>query len=181
MTDDELNLEDKRLVAEAKKDLRAFNALYIKYLQPVYRYSLSRIGSKVEAEEAVSQTFLAALVAFPRYRDDGRFAAWLFSIARRKTLDHFRRVKGTIELTDNFPAMDKDLQVQVEQRDHNRLLANLVQALPEDEQELLRLRYAADLNFAEIGKLTNLTPDAAKKRLYRLLDRLHIQLEGSND
>ena len=181
MTEDDLNIEDKRLVAEAKKDLRAFNALYIKYLQPVYRYALSRIGSRVEAEEAVSQTFLAALEAFPRYRDDGRFAAWLFSIARRKSADHFRRAKRTIELTDNFPAMDKDLQVQVEQRDRKRLLANLVQALPEDEQELLRLRYAATLNFAEIGKLTNLTPDAAKKRLYRLLDRLHIQLEGSND
>ncbi len=181
MTDNDQNIEDRRLVADAKKDIRAFNALYLKYIQPVYRYAYSRIGTRAEAEEAVSQTFLAAMEAFPRYRDDGRFAAWLFSIARRKTLDHFREAKRTIDLTDNLPSMEKDLQLLVEQRDHKTRLTALLHTLPEDEQELLRLRYAAALNFAEIGKLTNLSPDAAKKRLYRLLDRLHIQLEGSND
>jgi RNA polymerase sigma-70 factor, ECF subfamily len=181
MTDYDPNMEDQRLVAEAKKDIRAFNALYLKYVQPVYRYAFSRIGTRAEAEEAVSQTFLAALEGFPRYREDGRFAAWLFSIARRKTMDHFRGSKRTATLVDNLPSKERDLQWLVEQRDHKTRLTALLQALPEDEQELLRLRYAATLDFAEIGKLTNLSPDAAKKRLYRLLDRLHIQLEGPND
>ena len=50
--------------------------------------------------------------------------------------------------------MEKDLQLQVEQRDRTKRLATLLQTLPEDDQELLRLRYAAALNFAEIGTLT---------------------------
>lgn len=181
MTDNDPNIEDQRLVADAKKDIHAFNALYLKYVQPLYRYALSRIGTKEEAEEAVSQTFLAALEGFPHYRDDGRFAAWLFSIARRKTADHFRGSKRTTDLVENLPSMEKDLQMQMEQQDHKTHLTALLHALPDEEQELLRLRYAADLNFAEIGKITNLSSDAVKKRLYRLLDRLHIQLEGSND
>ena len=181
MTDNDPIMEDQHLVAEAKKDIRAFNALYLKYVQPLYRYTLSRIGTKVEAEEAVSQTFLAALEGFPNYRDDGRFAAWLFSIARRKTADHFRSSKRTADLAENLPSIEMDLQMQAEQHDHKTHLTALLHTLPEEEQELLRLRYAANLNFDEIGKLTSLTPDAAKKRLYRLLDRLHIQLEGSND
>ena len=90
MTEIDQNTEDSRLVADAQKDLRAFNALYLKYVNPVFRYALSRIGARPEAEDATAQTFLAALEGFGRYRDDGRFAAWLFGIARRKTLDHFR-------------------------------------------------------------------------------------------
>lgn len=181
MTEFDQNTEDSRLVEDAQKDLRAFNALYLKYVTPVFRYSLSRIGARPEAEDATAQTFLAALEGFGRYRDDGRFAAWLFCIARRKTLDHLRDAKRTVGLSESLPSMEKDLQLQVEQRDHKTHLTALLQTLPEDDQELLRLRYAAALNFAEIGKLTHLSLDAAKKRLYRLLERLHIQLEGSND
>ncbi len=181
MTDDPMITEDSRLVAEAQKDLRAFNALYLKYIQPVYRYALSRIGARAEAEDAAAQTFLAALEGFGRYRDDGRFAAWLFAIARRKTLDAFRGAKRTVDLPESLPSLEKDLPGQVEQRDHAAMLAAALRALPEEEQELLRLRYAAVLNFSEIGKLTGISPDAAKKRLYRLLERLHHQMEGSND
>ena len=179
MTD--TNTEDHHLVAEVKKDPRAFNSLYLKYVQPVYRYALSRIGSRAEAEDAVSQTFLAALEGFPRYRDDGHFAAWLFAIARRKTIDHFRGTGRTTDLTDSYPSMEKDLFLQVEQHDRLAKLTSAILALPEADQELLRFRYAAELNFAEIGKLTHLSPDAAKKRLYRLLDRLRSRLEEYND
>jgi RNA polymerase sigma-70 factor (ECF subfamily) len=65
--------------------------LYSLYAQPVYRYIYSRIRSVPEAEDVTAQTFLAALEHFPMYRHDGCFASWLFSIARSKTMDYFRR------------------------------------------------------------------------------------------
>jgi RNA polymerase sigma-70 factor (ECF subfamily) len=181
MTEDDQNIEDKRLVAEAKQDLRAFNALYIKYLQPVYRYSLSRIGTSNEAEEAVSQTFLAALEGFSHYRDDGRFAAWLFSIARRKSADHFRRVQRNTVLSDTLPSQDADPLLQVEKWDRKKRLTLLINALTTDEQELLRLRFAAGLSFSQIAAILKENQGAVKKRLYRLLDKLHVKLEDNND
>ena len=88
MDDENLKIEEDRLVSNARKDIREFNALYLKYVQPVFRYHYSRIGSQTEAEDATAQTFLSVLEGFDRYRHEGHFAAWLFAIARRKAMDH---------------------------------------------------------------------------------------------
>jgi RNA polymerase sigma-70 factor (ECF subfamily) len=82
--------EEAGLVAAAKRDPRAFEQLYRLYVQPIFRYIYSRIGSLPEAEDATAQTFLAALEAFDHYHHDGHFAAWLFAIAHWKAADHFR-------------------------------------------------------------------------------------------
>jgi len=181
MTDETLKTEEALLIGNTRKDMRKFNALYLKYIQPVYRYALSRIGSRAEAEDAAAQTFLAALEGFPRYRDNGHFAAWLFSIARRKTMDHFRYFSRHTELQDSTPSNDEDILQQAERKDRLAGLMAQVRSLSPDEQELLRLRYAAELSFAEIGILLKRNEDTVKKRLYRTLERLHIQLEESND
>lgn len=181
MTDDTLKTEEARLIADARADISQFNALYLKYVQPVFRYALSRIGSQPEAEDATAQTFLSALEGFARYRDDGHFGAWLFGIARRKTADHFRDARRHTVLPDSTPSNDEDLLQQAERKDRLAGLMDKVSGLPAEEQELLRLRYAAGLSFAEIGKLLNRNEDAVKKRIYRTLERLHIQLEGSNE
>jgi RNA polymerase sigma factor (sigma-70 family) len=60
-------------------------------------------------------------------------------------------------------------------------LSQLIRALPEGERELLRLRYLAELSFREIALAVNKNEDAVKKSLYRLLERLQVQLEVSND
>src|SRR5512146_368544 len=79
------------LALEAKTDASAFGRLYNLYVQPVYRYLLSRVGSTHEAEDLTSQTFIAAYEALPKYKERGLFAAWLFRIARSKMNDQFRK------------------------------------------------------------------------------------------
>lgn len=64
--------------------------LYLLYAQPVFRYLYSRIRNIPEAEDAIAQTFLAALEQIPK-KHDGYFASWLFSIARNKAMDYFRK------------------------------------------------------------------------------------------
>lgn len=181
MTEIKPKSDDQDLVAEAKKDLRAFKAIYQKYVQPVYRYTLSHTGRQEEAEDATAQTFLAALEAFARYRDDGRFAAWLFTIARRKAMDALRGRGKTTVLDEEFPAPEKDVLREVEQRERRVGLAKMLSRLNADEQELLRLRFAAGLNFSEIAGAMRLKQDAVKKRYYRLLNQLQERMEGSHD
>lgn len=181
MTDENLKTEEERLIANARVNKREFNALYLKYVQPVFRYHLSRIGSRAEAEDATAQTFLSALEGFARYRHEGHFAAWLFSIARHKAADHFRSNGRFTDLKDSIPSAEVDL---LQQSVHNDQLAAVMQKvhdLPAVEQELLRLRYAAGLSHAEIGNVLHLSQDAVKKRIYRTLERLQLQLEESNE
>ena len=93
-------VDESRMVLEAKQDPNAFEELYLTYVQPVYRYIYSRLGSVPEAEDITAQTFLAAFEAFGKYRHEGYFAAWLFSIAHNKSTDHFRKVRICMPIED---------------------------------------------------------------------------------
>jgi RNA polymerase sigma factor (sigma-70 family) len=186
MTENTLNLtldrqEDERLVHAAQADARAFEGLYLRYVKQVYRYLYSRIGSQADAEDATAQTFLSALEGFGHYRHEGFFGAWLFGIARRKVADHFRQSGNLQFLPEELPDLDPDLLQQTVSSERMHELQTLLLELDEDEQELLRLRYAAQLGFGEIAQLMGRNEDALKKSLYRLLDRLHSRLEDSND
>lgn len=170
-----------QIIAAAKKDPRAFGELFLLYAQPVFRYLYSRIGSYPDAEDATAQTFLAALERFPQYRHNGYFASWLFTIARNKAMDHFRRQRREASLDEaECAAADDNMIQQVIQAEGTAALSRFICALPEDEQELIRLRYVAELSYSEIGYLLGQKEDTVKKTLYRLLARLKVQLENSH-
>ncbi len=172
--------DEAQAVAAAKAgEAEAFARLYRQYVRPIYRYHYSRVGDVADAEDLTSRTFLAAIEALPRYRHHGRFAAWLFSIAHRKAMDHFRsrRAQPGLEqalINDDGP----DPAGQVIQMQSLEHLRRRVDGLSGEQQELLRLRYVADLSFAEIGEALGKSEDAAKKAVYRLLAALQERMEA---
>ena len=169
-------------IAAAKKDLSAFDALYRGHVNAVYRYLYSRVGNAKDAEDLTAQTFLAALEAFPRYKHKGQFAAWLFSIARNKTIDHFRVPDRQADLGNAEQlTQGSDLLQQAVKTERIAALKALIQSLPEDERELLRLRFVAELPFGEIGAVLKRKPDTVKKSLYRLLARMQAELEEDHE
>lgn len=170
------------LIAAAKSDPAAFGALYDSYVQPLFRYLYSRTGVLPVAEDITSQTFLAALEGIARYRHDGHFSAWLFTIARRKTADYFRQQKGQVPLDETHQGkVDSDLLQNTIRTEKVDALAKLISVLSEDERELISLRYVAALKFREIASILGRSEDAVKKSLYRLLARLKSQLEETNE
>ncbi len=166
------------LVRSAKHDLTQFAALYDRHVQSIYRYIYSRVGSQAQAEDITSQTFLAAMEALSSYREQGHFRAWLFTIARRKIADHYRQRKPESSLDGReVQANTSDPLQKVIRKEAFAELHAMIGELTEFECELIRLRYVAELPFAEIGRLVGKSEGAAKKALYRLLDRL--QTEGT--
>ena len=166
------------LAVEAKTDPVAFGRLYDHYVQPVYRYIYSRVGSTHEAEDITSQTFMAAYESLGRYRARGQFSAWLFRIARSKMNDHFRRSRREVGLEAAGEMLEREdsLGALIRAEELSRIRF-LIQKLNEEEQDLIRLRYVADLSFAEIADLLGKREDAVKKSVYRLLERLKGQME----
>ena len=82
---------DRSLVEGARRDPAQFDALYRKYLAQVYAYALYELADHHAAEDATERTFLRALAALPRFREQARpadgpeasmFRVWLFRIAR---------------------------------------------------------------------------------------------------
>jgi len=170
-----------QIIAATRQDPQVFGELYSLYAQLVFRYLYSRMGSVPEAEDATAQTFLAALERFPKYRHDGYFASWLFSIARNKAIDYFRKRRNETSFDEaEFIPADASMIQQVIKTERMATLSKLIRTLSEEEQELIRLRYIAELGFADIGHLLRKKEDTVKKTLYRLLARLKVQLEDSH-
>lgn len=166
------------LVAAAQRDLTAFDGLYQAYAEKVFRYLYSRVGDRHEAEELTAQTFLAAIEKFASYRHRGHFAAWLFSIARNKAVDSFRRNKHLGDLADAeaLPA-ESDLLADLADREQAAAIRRHIAQLPPEQIELLRLRYVAGLQFSQMAALLGRTEAAVKKSVYRCVGRLQRQLE----
>lgn len=174
-------IDELGLIQAARKDVRKFSELYNLYVDRVYRYLFSRLGNVQDAEDITSQTFLTAFEAFDRYRQDGHFASWLFTIARNKAMDHFRGKKKFL-VTHESPEIPVRYDpisdvIRVEQF---IALKNIILTLPEVEQELLRLRFVAEMSFPEIAHLLHRKEDAVKKSTYRILANLQSRLEDSN-
>ncbi len=170
---------EAELIQAARQDRRAFGELYKLYVDRVFRYLYSRMGSVPEAEDITAQTFLAALESFDRFRGDGHFAAWLFTIARNKAMDHYRKAKKSAPIEDvsQLPAKDDPLYTAVIQSEESARLAAIIRQLPDDERQLLQLRFLAEMTYGEMGHFLNRSEQAVKKSTYRLLARLQSQLE----
>jgi RNA polymerase sigma-70 factor (ECF subfamily) len=165
--------------SQEKKD---YAALYQAYIRSVYRYLFSRVRNVKDAEDLTAQVFLEALEGLPSFRY-GYFPSWLFGIARRKTADYFRKrwPEVTIEDVDDFPGSARDPLRDVIQSEDILRLGEQINQLKEADKELLRLRFVAELSFPQIGSVLDKNPEAVKKQVYRLLDRLKNQLERDHD
>lgn len=203
LTTDRIDQESDeiKIIKAVRQNPEAFGELYGLYVEKVFRYLYSRIGNVHEAEDATSQTFLAAFETFGRFRQDGHFASWLFTMARNKAMDHFRERKKSVSLDDveeisapgtRAPYRNRDYIAGtgttsvddplygVIQSEQSAALSKLILALPEEDRELLRLRFLAGMSFPEIAYLLHRNEEAVKKSIYRLLARLHSQMEVSN-
>jgi RNA polymerase sigma-70 factor (ECF subfamily) len=173
--------DEPTLVRLAQTDTQAFGALYDLYVQRVYRYCYYRTNSESEAEDLTAQIFLAALEGMPRYKQNGYFAGWLFSIARKKVADYHRR-RPHLSLEEvTLPPIQTDLAIEVETSQRREHLKQLIQTLGEEERELIHLRYVAELSFAEIANVLHRKEEAVKKTLYRLIARLKSRLEADHE
>jgi RNA polymerase sigma-70 factor (ECF subfamily) len=183
MTDeiDWVEINEPALVEAAWHDPDAFAVLYRHYLTPLYRYLLSRLNNVHDAEDLTEQVFIEAmggLVNF-QYKKGGCFAAWLFTIARRRLVDFYRRHEDSP--LDDLPSPEPSLLPVIEKGEDMQQLGRLLARLDEKDRELLRLRFSAGLSFAEIGLIDARSEAAAKMALYRILDFLRAHWEDEND
>lgn len=177
-----MKMQEIELIEQARQDPRTFGGVYDRYVQPIYRYVFNRTGNTADAEDITSQIFLAALEGIRKYRDNGYFAAWLFAIARRKVVDHYRSHRNQVNLDEvPFTLLAEDnMDENLIQNQRRAALQKVIQGLPERDKEILRLRYLAELNFADIARLLKHSESATKKAFYRLIAHIQNQLEVSN-
>lgn len=165
-------------VRETWRNPKAFGKLYKLYVHRIFGYLFSKVQNVQEAEDLTAQTFLAAFESLDCLRNENYFSSWLFTIARHKAMDHFRKQKILEPLQEEMVTSKKgDPLSGAIRSEQARAVFVLIQGLPEKDQELLRLRFVAELSFPEIARIVHKNPEAVKKSTYRLLAKLKEKLE----
>ena len=172
--------EEVHCIPESRATAIAFADAYECYLDRVYAYLRARSGSVEDAADLTQQVFLQAFEAFSRFRGgDDQVAAWLFRIARNLLSNHLRRHRDTItwDVVPEALQPRTDYAIDAGLLRHEALLPLrvLLRALKPDMQELLALRFTAQLTVPEIAAVIGKSEAATSKQLSRALARLKEQ------
>ncbi len=161
-------------------DRTALAQLYTRYRVRLYGYCLRLVGSSVEAEDAVHETFLKISDGALSLTAIGAFKTWLFRIARNEALMIVRRNHGHPSVEpDGLMDETTPLQILVA-KDQTEVVRNGLGRLRVEYRDALLLREFEGLSYAEIALVTDSTVDAVKSRIFKARKALQRDLERWN-
>ena len=164
--------ERKRLIALVELarsgDKDAFGMLYDHYHVSVYRFVYYRVGSVQLAEDLTGETFFRALRSMNGFRWQGRdFGAWLMTIARNLTTDHFKSGRSRLEqTTEDMSTLDTETEgpeSSVLAHLTNEALLRALRELPQDQQDCLVMRFLQGMSIAETAAVLGRSDGAVKQ------------------
>ena len=143
----ETELSDSELIkAFGEGDHAAFETLYHRYRRQLYGFLSTLIpGNPAEVDEVFEETWLRVIDKLPKYRDDGKFSAWLFRVSRNLFIDRVRRNRppgnGVLNLdAEEAPEIAGPASMSPEREldsaDLERVIADAVSKLPQEQREV---------------------------------------------
>jgi RNA polymerase sigma-70 factor (ECF subfamily) len=171
---------DIALVSQAIDDPRAFELLFDRYWDPVFRYCLVRLSDWQLAEDAASQTFIKMHAHLSRFSgsDDSAFRCWMFTIARNTVHDvqraTYRHRSTRLSDAESFADLGISPEDAALEAERSRLLQQVLSTLPDEHRQLIELR-AAGLTAAEIGMVLGKSEAAVRQAQSRLIRSLRSQ------
>ena len=168
----------------------AFDILLKRYEEKVFNYLLCSVKSQELAEDLFQDIFLKIVVRIKngKYVENGKFSSWLMRIVHNHVID-FHRTDSSDKLlsndeyeTDLFNTTSVTINESREQEiiDQQTLceVKDLISLLPDNQREVLLLRYFDELSFKEIAVKTNCSINTALGRMrYALINLRHLAFE----
>ena len=174
--------DDQLVTLYLNGNTKAFDTLLSRYQDKLYSYINFVVRNRDLADDIFQDTFVQAIVTLQKgsYTSTGKFGAWLTRIAHNLIIDYYRQDKN--ENTVSNDAQDYDLlnnaslaEANVEDTMINeqtlRDVRRLVDALPDNQREVVFMRYYQDLSFKEIADITGVSINTALGRMrYALIN-----------
>ncbi|MBR4845813.1 MAG: sigma-70 family RNA polymerase sigma factor [Bacteroidaceae bacterium] len=185
MTDDVL------VALYSKGNNQAFDILLERYKDKLYSYIYFSVRNDELAEDIFQETFVKAIVTIQqgRYTENGKFSAWLTRIAHNLIIDLFRQERNEnvvsndeteVDLFNNIKLSDDTIETKLVNEQVLSDVRRLVDVLPDNQREVVYMRFYQDLSFKEISEITGVSINTALGRMRYALLNLRRLAEEKN-
>lgn len=166
----------------------AFDVLLARYQEYVYSYILFLIHKREDADDIFQETFTRAIIALRehRYQTTGKFGAWLIRIAHNLAIDHTRSCTTDLcsshdafssHVLNNLRYSEKCQESQLIEQQNMETLRLMLSYLPENQQEIIYMRFYKDLSFREIAEKKGISINTALGRMRYALINLRKMIQ----
>ncbi|MCL5774930.1 MAG: sigma-70 family RNA polymerase sigma factor [Patescibacteria group bacterium] len=170
----------ENLLNKAKKgETAAFGELYNFFFKKIYTFIYYRVSHKETAEDLAEEVFLKAYAKLNSIKEAGSLEAWLYKIARNLVIDYYRGKKERVELSEVENTLTyEDTVIDLLNLNHQQQILNkLLKALPQDQQQIMRLKFFEGLENSVIAELTGKTEGAIRVIQFRAITKLRELFE----
>ncbi len=165
-----------------KSEQDEWEQLYRTEMPRIYNFFRYRLQNDQTAEDLTAVTFEKAWRQRQRYqKSKASVTTWLFAIAKNVAIDHMRQQQLQAEMSEKLPADHPSPEEQLQEKEHLLKLRQLLDGLPEREQEIVALKFGAGLNNREIARVTKLSSANIGIILFRTVRKLRRQWEATNE
>jgi RNA polymerase sigma-70 factor (ECF subfamily) len=174
--------EDSALMLRYKDgDTAAFEMLYRRHNDALYRYLLRLCRNNATAEDVFQDVWGKIINARSSYRPTAKFTTFMYRVAHNCFIDHVRRNKRHANSTEIEPELHADpseLPDTIAERSLARERLNLaLQDLPDEQRDVFLLHEEAGLNLDQIASVTGSNRETAKSRLRYAVNKLRAAIE----
>ena len=175
-------LSDQELVkGYVQGNSNCFEKLLFRHKDKIYAFIVSKVRSLDLAEDLFHDTLIKVINSLKKgkYNEEGKFISWVMRIAHNLIIDHFRKIskQKNIKPNNDFDIFDIiengeiSQEQKVIQKQIHRDLNKLIDQLPDDQKEVVKLRYFEDMSFKKISDLTGVSINTSLGRMrYALIN-----------
>ena len=179
------NLSDQELVKKyINGDNYSFEVLLNRHKNRVFAFIMSKIKNKDLSEDIFQDTYVKVVNSLQKgkYNEEGKFLPWVMRIAHNLVIDHFRKQKKMhmVRSNNDFDIFDiiKDDSINIDDRLIRDQIFNdlrvLIDLLPNDQKEVLKMRYFEEMSFKKIAQYFDISINTALGRMRYALINLRV-------
>lgn len=171
-TDEELMIEFIR-----HDNREAVAMIYQRHKSKIFNFCLRTLGNRADAEDVTTGVFMVVLTGQYTFNPNAKFTTWLFTVARNRCMDHFRKAKTITSwlpflktekaafesASANTASVEEELSLEVRRA---------ISTLPFDQREAVILREYHQMSYAEIAAVIGCSQDNVKVLIFRGREKL---------
>jgi len=168
-----LELEQTLIENTLKGDMDSFSSLVLAYKDKIYAFLLKMTLSKEDAEELTQDVFISVYKNLYRYNKNWGFSTWIYKITSNSFKNYYKKIKRSrvtqniLDIEDLSCNFDDCPEIILESREDYLKVVELINKLNPEQKVALVLKHMKGFSYKEIGKILDISPEAAQMKVQR--------------